>query len=195
MSGLAGISEGGLCKGPEGPAGVIHLGVSGTVDPVDRWVWSHLIVHILTMKASDWEPWRAGLSFCGTAGDGLRATGPPWNSAARWSPRHPRFGHRTGNAALKYLLWLFKAEIPQLEDLLEVHRGPSFFSFFIFFNIFYFVLSWFTTLWSFQANSEGTQPYIYMYPFSPKVPSYPGCHITLNRVPCAIQYVLVGYPL
>ena len=140
MSGLAGISEGGLCKGPEGPAGVIHLGVSGTVDPVDRWVWSHLIVHILTMKASDWEPWRAGLSFCGTAGDGLRATGPPWNSAARWSPRHPRFGHRTGNAALKYLLWLFKAEIPQLEDLLEVHRGPSFFSFFFFLT--FFILYW-----------------------------------------------------
>ena len=28
---------------------------------------------------------------------------------------------------------------------------------------------------------------IYMYPFSPKLPSHPGCHITLSRVPCTIQ--------
>ena len=27
-----------------------------------------------------------------------------------------------------------------------------------------------TMLWQFQANSEGTQPYIYMYPFSPQTP-------------------------
>ena len=39
---------------------------------------------------------------------------------------------------------------------------------------------------SFQVNSKGTQPYIYMYPFSPKLLSPPGCHITLSRVPCAI---------
>ena len=38
-----------------------------------------------------------------------------------------------------------------------------------------------------------TQPYIYMYPFSPKLSSHPGCHITLSRVPCAMQQVLVGY--
>ena len=25
---------------------------------------------------------------------------------------------------------------------------------------------------------------IYTYPFSPKLPSHPGCHITLSRVPC-----------
>jgi len=31
------------------------------------------------------------------------------------------------------------------------------------------------------------QPYLYMYSFSPKLPSYPGCHITLSRVPCAMQ--------
>ena len=31
-------------------------------------------------------------------------------------------------------------------------------------------------------DSKGTQPYIYMYPFSPKLPSYPGHHMTLNRV-------------
>ena len=28
---------------------------------------------------------------------------------------------------------------------------------------------------------------MYMYPFSPKPPSHPGCHITLSRVLCAIQ--------
>ena len=30
-------------------------------------------------------------------------------------------------------------------------------------------------------NSEGTQPYIYMYPFSPKPSSHPGCHIILTK--------------
>jgi len=37
-------------------------------------------------------------------------------------------------------------------------------------------------------NRKGTQPYIYMYPFSPSHDSHPGWHITLSRVPCAIQY-------
>ena len=32
-------------------------------------------------------------------------------------------------------------------------------------------------------NSEEIQPYIYTHPFSPKLPSHPGCHITLSRVP------------
>jgi len=59
---------------------------------------------------------------------------------------------------------------------------------FIFFY-FNFVLeySWLTMLWQFQVNSKGIQPYVCMYPFSPKLPSHPGCHITLSRVPCAIQ--------
>ena len=43
-------------------------------------------------------------------------------------------------------------------------------------------------------NSEGTQPHIYIYPFSLKLPSHPGWHITLRRVPRAIQWVFVGYP-
>ena len=30
-------------------------------------------------------------------------------------------------------------------------------------------------------DSKGTQPYIYMYPFSPKLPSHLGCYITLSR--------------
>ena len=54
--------------------------------------------------------------------------------------------------------------------------------------IFYFVLeySWLTMLWCFQVDSKGTQPYIYLYPFSPpNPPSHPGCHVTLRRVPCA----------
>ena len=50
--------------------------------------------------------------------------------------------------------------------------------------MFYFVLEY----------SEGTQAYIYMNPCFPKLSSYPGCHITLSRVPYAIQKVLAGYP-
>ena len=34
----------------------------------------------------------------------------------------------------------------------------------------------------------------YKYPFSPKLPSHPGCHLTLSRVPCAVQQVLPGSP-
>ena len=30
-------------------------------------------------------------------------------------------------------------------------------------------------------NSKGAQPYIHMYPFFPKLPSHPGCHITWSR--------------
>ena len=39
-------------------------------------------------------------------------------------------------------------------------------------------------------QSQWTQKKIYMYPFSPKLPSYPGCHRTLSRIP----WVFVGYP-
>ena len=53
---------------------------------------------------------------------------------------------------------------------------------------FSFVLaySWLTMLWQFHVNSEGTHPYRYMHPFSSKLPSHPGCHLTLSRVPCAV---------
>ena len=34
-------------------------------------------------------------------------------------------------------------------------------------------------------DSKETQPYIYIYPFYLKHPSYTGCHITLSRVPYA----------
>ena len=43
-----------------------------------------------------------------------------------------------------------------------------------------------------RLGSRGTQSCIDMYPFSPKLPSHPGWHRTLIRVPCAIQQVLVG---
>ena len=52
-------------------------------------------------------------------------------------------------------------------------------------------LSWLTMLWWFQVDSEGTQPYIYMYLFSPQLPSHPGCHLTLSRVPCAYSRSLL----
>ena len=35
-----------------------------------------------------------------------------------------------------------------------------------------------TMLWLFQGDSTGTQPFVCRYPFSPKLPSHPGCHIT-----------------
>ena len=52
---------------------------------------------------------------------------------------------------------------------------------------FYFILeySWLTMLWYFEVDRKGTQAYIYIYPFYLKLPSSPGCHITLSRVPCA----------
>ena len=47
-----------------------------------------------------------------------------------------------------------------------------------FFFTFYFILEcgWLTMLWQFQVDSKGIQPYLYMYLFSPKLPSRPGCH-------------------
>ena len=50
-----------------------------------------------------------------------------------------------------------------------------------FFSTFYFVLGYrrWTMLWYFQMNSGGTQPYIYMYPFSPRPFSHLGCHINI----------------
>ena len=45
-----------------------------------------------------------------------------------------------------------------------------------------------------QGNSAiHIQVYLSTYPLSPRLPSHPGCHITLSRVPCAIREVLVGY--
>ena len=56
----------------------------------------------------------------------------------------------------------------------------------------YFVLGHSRLTMLFREKREGTQPYIYMYPFSPKPPSPPGCHVTLSRAPFAIQSVFVG---
>ena len=60
---------------------------------------------------------------------------------------------------------------------------------FFFFLTFYFILehSRLTMLWEFHVNSKGTRTYIYMDPFSPKLPSHPGFHIIWSRVPCALQ--------
>ena len=42
---------------------------------------------------------------------------------------------------------------------------------------FYFILGYsqLTMLAQFQVDSKGTQPYTYIYPISPKLPSHPGC--------------------
>ena len=59
-----------------------------------------------------------------------------------------------------------------------------------------FEVWWWRKLWRVpwtarrSNQSQWTQKKIYMYPFSPKLPSYPGCHRTLSRIPC----VFVGYP-
>ena len=37
-----------------------------------------------------------------------------------------------------------------------------------------------------SGELQGTQPFIYMYPFSPRLPSHPGHNMTLSRVPCAV---------
>ena len=47
-----------------------------------------------------------------------------------------------------------------------------------------------TMLWQFQVNSKGTQPYIFLDPFFPKLPSHPGCHVTISRVYLDILYFL-----
>ena len=67
--------------------------------------------------------------------------------------------------------------------------------YFIFNFLFILEYNRLTMLWQFQVDSKGTQPYTHVCPFSPKLPSHPGCYITLNRVPCAIQEVLAGFPL
>ena len=45
----------------------------------------------------------------------------------------------------------------------------------------------------FQVNSEGTQPYIYTYPFSPKPRSCVGCHMALT--PSLPWNLFTGYIL
>ena len=38
-----------------------------------------------------------------------------------------------------------------------------------------------------SGEQGGTQSYMYMFPFSPKLPSHPGCHKTVSRAACALQ--------
>ena len=40
-------------------------------------------------------------------------------------------------------------------------------------------------------NSKGTQQYLYMYSFSPKLLSHPSCRMILSRVSCAISRSLL----
>jgi len=41
-----------------------------------------------------------------------------------------------------------------------------------------------------QVDSRGTQPYVSI---SPKLPSHPGCHITLSRVRCAMPLLVIHF--
>ena len=54
-----------------------------------------------------------------------------------------------------------------------------------FFKISYFILEY--SQLTMLVVSKGSQPSICMYPFFPKLPSHPDCHIALSRVLCAIQ--------
>ena len=57
---------------------------------------------------------------------------------------------------------------------------------FFFFLIFYFILGYSRLIVSGEQQRDSAVS-IYTFPFSPRLPSHPGCLITLNRVPCAIQ--------
>ena len=63
-----------------------------------------------------------------------------------------------------------------------------------FLKSFYFVLRYSrsTVLRSFQVNSKGTQPYLYMYPFPPDFPPIQAARN--SRVPSTIHQVLAGFP-
>ena len=60
-------------------------------------------------------------------------------------------------------------------------------------NVFYFILEYsqFNNTVIFQVDSKGTQTHIYMYPFSPKFASHPGCQMTLSRVLCVYSRTLL----
>ena len=48
-----------------------------------------------------------------------------------------------------------------------------------------------TMSWWSQVGNKGTQAYMYMRPFSPKLTSYPGCRITSRRVACVCSRSLL----
>ena len=60
------------------------------------------------------------------------------------------------------------------------------------YKTFYLILqhSQLTMLWEFHDGQQRDSViYIYLYPFSPKLRSHPGCHKILSRVSCAIHTV------
>ena len=50
-----------------------------------------------------------------------------------------------------------------------------------------------TMLCRFLLHSKMNQPYIYINPLPFGLPFHSGHHSAFNRVPCAIQYVLISY--
>ena len=60
-----------------------------------------------------------------------------------------------------------------------------------FFLTFFFVLRQpINNVTMFPVNNKGTQPYINIYPFSPKLSSHPDFQITLSRVPWQLPKTL-----
>ena len=111
------------------------------------------------------------------------------------------------NAIFIFLLFFCEAKTPTgspLRNSLEYtgHHCHPFFNFpqwaasihrqFLSFDFYWGTADW-RCCNSFKWTAKGLS-HIYMFPFTPKLISHPGCHITLSRVPCAIQLVLVGYP-
>ena len=141
-------------------------------------------------KAGFWQkPVLPPCSFCFCMG--RRAD---WQTTDEWTPSashrlaNKPFSPRPEEGLVTHYGWFCKSHILDITSKCNsswLLRAHSIF----FFNPFYFVLEYsrLTMLWWFQVNSEGTQPHIYMYPFSPKLPSHLGYPITLSRVFCAMQ--------
>ena len=125
----------------------------------------------------------------------------PWTVAPQGSSVHEISMQETGVGCHFFLQEIFPTQGTLISCISCIGRGILYHwatredLYFIFNFLFILEYNRLTMLWQFQVDSKGTQPYTYVCPFSPKLPSHLGCYITLNRVPCAIQEVLAGFPL
>ena len=112
---------------------------------------------------------------------------------------------KTWNNILIIMFWLLEGEYLEISIYMTQLTWPSevfckrshvLWALKNVFLTFYFVLgySWLTMLWWFQVNNRGTQPWIYMYPFSPRP-----CllfRLPLNTEQSSVWYSIgpCGYP-
>ena len=59
--------------------------------------------------------------------------------------------------------------------------------------ILYWRYSWLTILWISNEQWRDSVIHIYMYPFSSRLPSHPGCHIKLSRVLCSRSLLVIYF--